>query len=229
MTKLKYIDVKLNNESRKMAVVDGKSYYCSTGHNSGHPNLWFPFLLLHGTKPINYDRFPDYLSKESIKHCGYKHATYIIKFQANYYLPTQGEIFRGLNPNTDLFAIRFPSKETVIVSVQLSGKYFPQDKFDLVDFSLDEKIRITQRIDLEDAPVKTISNPDEVNEWLISQGAEVVSAALSNREEKEIKTQAITEKSPLFFNKTIATDSRKKTTNPAQIITSEILSYCSIS
>lgn len=165
--------------SRKIAVFDEKPYYCSTGTASSWPNVWFPFLLMIGTKPLNYDALPSFLSKERIKKNPYQYPQYLLKFEACYCIGmAKRGVFNGVNPSTDSLADRLPTKETIIMSVRLSGEYFPQDKLERVDLTSEEKMLTAQPIFFEEKPVFITSTPDKVNEWLVAQGASVACALL---------------------------------------------------
>jgi hypothetical protein len=180
MTKLKNIIYRNWDGDRKVVIVNGIPYYCSTGSNSSCPNVWFPFISLRGTKPVNIECLPFYLSKEKLNRIFRNfEPTYIVKLDALYFIQ-ETELFPGIDPD-DGFAGRISTKETLITSLRLSGEHFPPDKLALVNLSPEEKLLAKQPLIIQENPLYTISNPDTVNKWLVSEGAVIASALLSKK------------------------------------------------
>ena len=184
---MKNIIYKIGEELRTIVIHDGTPYYCSTGHNSGFPNIWFPFILLTGTKHFNFDGLPSYLSKEKLKHIFDSfEPTYIVKLETNHFIKAS-RLFLDIDTNSDFhfyfyvdvneFTERLPTRETIITSMRLSGKNFRQDKFPLVDdLTPEEKMIATQPLIPDEKPLFTTSNPDRVNAWLLDQRATIACA-----------------------------------------------------
>ncbi|MFJ1269881.1 hypothetical protein ACD661_15065 [Legionella lytica] len=154
---------------RRITVVEGIPYYCSTGENSGHSGVWFPFLMIVGTKkaeiPWHYDKTYHigvlnkiFVSQEDI---------YIIKYSVN--------ILRYPDI-TGLCNGRLPTLSSVKTSLALGSTLNTVKGFEEVE----RKMALTPitPIELSDhAP--HYESPDEVNKWLVQQGAEFVSKVLT--------------------------------------------------
>lgn len=165
---------------RKFVVIKGQPFYSSSGFNSGYPNVWFPFILIRGTQPINYSAFPSYYMMDNLENCKFTHLGYIIKFETNTVVGCQEGLFKGANPDKDELAGRLPTKDSIILSARLSGKNFPLDRLKQVDFTLEEEELIKNPILIEEHPEFDTNNPDRINKWLIEQGASVPHAVLIN-------------------------------------------------
>jgi hypothetical protein len=179
-------------EPRKMLVFNGVPYYRSTGHNSTYANIWFPFMLMRGTRPVNINGLPSNLYKDRYENSKETFPVYIVKLDAGYFNPTP-MLFTGVHPADEPLALRLPTKETIVTSVRLSGDYFPQDKLALVSLSAEEQKLTKEPILLAKDPIFTTSDPDKINDWLINQGATIARALLPDITQKflEQKIQVI--------------------------------------
>ncbi|MHB1949032.1 MAG: hypothetical protein ACYCQI_13070 [Gammaproteobacteria bacterium] len=180
--------------SRKMLVIDGQPYYQSTGVNSKNPNIWFPFIMIKGTKPINLEKLPPSISKEAFhRHWKKKKKRYIKKFLDCYlHAPRIFPKKPDLDAAERKLNQRIPTKETLIVSARLSGEAFPQKKLAAAGLSTGELALAKKTLRLKALPVSIINDPDEANQWLISQGAMIAGRVL------DAKPQSTNHMSSLF-------------------------------
>jgi hypothetical protein len=179
-----YIIVKLSEGSRRIVVINGVSYYESTGKNSGYEKIFFPFMYLNGTKPNYLDHLPYYLLKKEIAACIYTKPEYFMKLDTNYFV-NKPYLFNGIDPDIDEFAGRLPTVEAIVTSARLSGRIFPREKLSLVNLTPVQKQLSQQPIQLEEKPVFETTDSDVVNKWIMSQGASIARAVLTSREEKQ--------------------------------------------
>ncbi|MHB1949231.1 MAG: hypothetical protein ACYCQI_14075 [Gammaproteobacteria bacterium] len=185
---------------RKMVVIDGQPYYQSTGQSSKNKNIWFPFIILKGSQSLNYFNLPSYLEPLFIKkEADLHHSTYIVKLLQDYWSDKSQQVFFNLLPSTknkELIS-RIPTKQMLITASRLSGKDFPEAF--LVAAKLDEKQMALAKtpIQLTQHPVFSSSNPDKINQWLVSQGASCAKRLLTPK------------RSPALFQGNEAQESKK--------------------
>lgn len=154
---------------RLITVVEGTPFYCSSGVNSGHSVVWFPFLMLVGSKQI---RIPTgYQSTYKISAInfifGCNENNYIMKYSTN--ILQQSDI-------DDLCDGRLPTLESVRISLALGSNLNEIEEFS----------KVKSKIDLAQiTPIKLnrdalhYESPDQVNEWLVKQGAVFASQVLT--------------------------------------------------
>lgn len=170
-----------------MLVIDGQPYYESTGANSENPKIWFPFVMIKGTKPIDLEKLPPYISQEAFnRNWKKKNKRYIKKLLDRYVkaprlFPKQPD----LKSAERKFNHRIPTKETLIISARLTGDKFPQKKLVAAGLSAKELALTKKIIPLKPAPSSITKDPDEANRWLINQGAVIASNVLDAKPPKK--------------------------------------------
>jgi len=173
---------------RKMLVIDGQPYYCSTGTNSTHEGVWFPFMMMAGTKSAYLGKLPSFLRKSEVKErIKTANSQHIVKF-ARVYFYDPPEVFYRLDEEKGKHLIsRLPTKTTAMTSVRLSGDKFPKAGRDalMANLFFHEHPVLDERIPLESKPVFVTSDPDAINTWIISQGATLAIAMLHNQPKRE--------------------------------------------
>ncbi len=161
-----YIEYRSPNSGnvRKMTVLDGQPYYQSTGDNSGMPGTWLPFVMLTGTKPLNYAALPDnYLRSFAVLR--FLESTpefYLIKLEIN-------------EDSRETSNSRLPLKKTLIASLRLGGGVFDDEVFDQAVLDETEKRLAQDTIVFAEKPIFTSEDADGANLWLIYQGAVIAS------------------------------------------------------
>ena len=154
---------------RCITIVDGIPYYCSTGENSGHSGVWFPFLMIVGTKKVEipWDYNKTYRIGALNQILISQEDMYIIKYSV------------GILRNPDIIGLcngRLPTLSSVKTSLALGSTSNAIEGFD----ELEPKLDLTSITPIElcgDAP--HYESPDEVNKWLAQHGAEFVSKVLT--------------------------------------------------
>lgn len=169
---------------RKMTVVDGQPYYQSTGRNSGVPEIWFPFIMMSGTKPIM--SIPEIYNQDSIKAAKVKPSIkdpyYIIKLS---HTTLKAPDIARVENDAILASTRMPLKSALIASSRLTGINFPERTLINARLSPEEFKLAQDPFIMEEKPLFTSRNPDDINQWLIIQGATGVPTLL----QKSIKVE----------------------------------------
>ncbi len=155
-----YIEYRSPNSGnvRKMTVLDGQPYYQSTGDNSGMPGAWFPFVMLKGTKALNYAALPDNYQQGLIHFLESAPEYYIIKLEIREDKRETGSSY-------------LPLKKTLIASLRLGGCASGGEVFDQTVLDETEKRLAQDSIVLAEECIFTSEDTDRINLWLIYQGA----------------------------------------------------------
>lgn len=163
-------DISRHDVSRKITVVDGQPFYESTGVNSGHAGIWFPFVMMKGTVPIT--NTPDKYHPEAIKKLFGDHspldATYFFKYEASTLADSYSkEEFKVVLEG------RIPDKTTLLTSLRLTPSSCPSRQVLLTYPCLSDIdiIETSNLICLADEPDFETIDPDKANRWLIDAGA----------------------------------------------------------
>jgi len=194
---MKYIIYRNYEGDRKIVVVDGKAYYESTGTASKMPKVWLPFIAMLGAKPLHLESYTPKLTRENIYSIyGYSYG-YIIKksFTDSLFanqnssdwcayslevttkwmsstLEFKDNLISDFTPN-NLF-IRLYLKEDFVNSFRLRS--FVPSKDISIFFKKaglnNTQIRLAKTpIILDDHPEYIMDDPDQINEWLMKNGA----------------------------------------------------------
>ncbi len=152
---------------RKITVINGQPYYQSSGKNSDSPEVWFPFLMVVGSKQIQLEHDSlaiNYHCEQISKVFNNMTIGYVLKH----------EFLKDSAPSN-----RFPTKETMITSLQLGSPLNLMRKYRLLG---DENLKLTEdSIELvEHTNNAIISDPDDINNWLVQQGATFAKTVLTN-------------------------------------------------
>ena len=174
-----YIEYKSETAPRKITVVDGQPYYQSTGRNSSMPGVWLPFLLLVGTKHLNFSATPSWYNSKKLSSsitkrrrsldggCLQDYAQHMIKVYTSH---IEMDKFRLSDQTGDE---RRPLKSMLVTSLRLGGcEQDEQSGFALSLLDEAEMKRVNEPIVLASESVFRSGNSDKINLWLISQGAE---------------------------------------------------------
>jgi hypothetical protein len=154
-----------------MTVIDGRPYYESSGTNSQHTGVWFPFVMLKDTSSIV--QVPAKFKPQAIKtifgeqsplRVGYFFKYEISALLHGYYEEAFRNILEGRIPdlNTLLISLRLTRVDCVSRHILLS--YPLLTEADRIDVELN-------RIELEKQPELLTADPAVVNQWLINAGA----------------------------------------------------------
>lgn len=161
----------LNDVTRKITVIDGQPYYESSGTNSQHAGIWFPFVMLKGTTPIM--QAPDKFTHKAIRTIFGEQsplgASYFFKYETCTLISSyhEEEFVQRLQG-------RIPNKNTLLTSLRLTSLACPSRQILLAYPCLTEKDKNeaeVNRIVLADQAEFLTADPDIVNEWLIKAGA----------------------------------------------------------
>ncbi|CEK09870.1 hypothetical protein [Legionella hackeliae] len=165
-----------SGDERKIIVVDGIPFYQSTGKNSGARDTWFPFVTLRGNKEPT---IPEDLTEISSTYLSYifdnSPENYIIKYDTTWVKTDLPQV---------MFDGRIPTKKTLIISSRLNPS--PDEEALTAAGLTPSEIALAQDKITLAAESEIVNDPDAVNEWLITQNAEIVSKIFG----KKINTQA---------------------------------------
>ncbi|QRN03982.1 hypothetical protein GH742_08940 [Legionella sp. MW5194] len=162
-----------SGNSRKITVIQGQPYYQSTGVNSGNKDLWYPFIMIRGTREVNIDELPPDYSRVTFSAAMHLlEANVLVKYEACYLIQERKK--SDLLPN-ELHQGRLPTKSTLIMSSRLSGGHvFESAELKAYGLTESEITRAHTPIDFDSQALATLTQVDEVNDWLITQGAVVL-------------------------------------------------------
>lgn len=178
---------------RKIVIIGGQPYYESTGRNSNAKGTWLPFVMMVGTKVAKVNGnfvIPNELQHDY--HLPNKPAE--LRYQIELLLndarrsKTNTRVlikaeYDILNPNFNesnqirpvLINGRISTKKDLINSMRLGGGLWndPESKSIALSFlNHEEQELASQPINIEvDAETLTTSDPDVINDWLLSNGA----------------------------------------------------------
>ncbi|KTD49105.1 hypothetical protein Lrub_1456 [Legionella rubrilucens] len=160
-----------SGNSRKITVINGQPYYQSTGINSGNKDLWYPFIMIRGTKEVNIDELPpDYSRVMFSRAMHLLEANVLVKYEACYLIKEKNDILAN-----ELHEGRLPTKSALIMSSRLSGgDVFESEELQAYGLTESEIIKAHTPIEFDSQALATLTDVDEVNDWLINQGAMVL-------------------------------------------------------
>ena len=151
---------------RKICVIDGQAFYCSTGKNSGQPGKWFPFLMLVGNRGIEIpSELDEFYSTFDIEECFYSNED---NYKPGYIIKYCNATVRDEQTNID----RNPHTHTLEVADRLADR--------LADRT-DNKPQFTLEAD---TPL-IYQGYDTINLWLKDQGAEFCTLVLKDSMRKD--------------------------------------------
>ena len=155
---------------RKIVVVKGQPYYESPGNNNAEvKDTWYPFVMLRGTQPLYTQKLPSTYNQivfnDLLSH----------DVQSNYIIKLQ-KVF--LNPHDDVLIPdvhggRVPTRTTLITSQQLNRTSYKWELLRNVGLTDEERLLCQNPLFRVEKPDAILSDPDQVNDWLIGQGATV--------------------------------------------------------
>lgn len=162
----------INFGCRRVTVIKGQPYYESTGNNFPAKGVWLPFICLKGTNFSDMTNIPDELYPNTLKLYDGEEQGHIIKLNATN--------FKRPDPDLeDICEGRFPTVEILMTSKGLSGDNFPEEA--------EAKLK-SKGLEAKVLPIKlaiqagfTSNNPDQVNRWLVDQGATAVKCLFISR------------------------------------------------
>lgn len=168
-------------KGRKIVVIDGQPFYESTGRNSGKPDIWFPFIMIRGSKSVGNIQSSLFYSKLSKKINEKTNKHYLVKVLRNYVKETVITIPKDKD---DKITLRRNSLKThLIIAARLSGPKFPEKTLLNAGLTPDELKLAREPLILEDKPLFSTRDAHLVNKWLIENGAETVTQLLDKKNE----------------------------------------------
>lgn len=179
-----YISLKSKSSLHHFTIIDGQPYYQSTGTNGSFPGIWFPIIMVRGTKSINLDKLPENFNKKEflIDWKTYQHSSWIIK-ELQVYRKNSCRVF--IKDVPDEFVAKIPSHKTLITSARLSGHLFPQTILHSAGLTATELKLVSNHIPHAKKPTLVTENADEINLWLENNGAQLLKELIGTNNESK--------------------------------------------
>jgi hypothetical protein len=169
--------------SRKILVIDQQPFYCSSGENSGTQGRWLPFILFYGTKNLYTKLSPKIYSEKKLEQSlEGSFPGYLIKASNSYLLNPVIPPFMKINEEfgTEEEIQRMgDSKKWLIISSRLDGHHYTDKQLHNAGLTLEQIEEAKKPFIIEENPSIILSDPDEINQWLIDQGAHQLDALFS--------------------------------------------------
>lgn len=168
------------NSSRDITIIAGQPYYKSSGLNSGSRDTWFPFFMMVGTqvRKIKHTLLVPNELDRGISEIFF--SPNINKVNESYFIKADPENLNDkFNQIIQFESItrRISTKRDLINSIRLGkGMWNDQALYNkaINSLNLNERKVAKTPISLQHKTSMTTHNSDEVNEWLLANGATVI-------------------------------------------------------